>query len=108
LRADVSRDNKYLAAEKIFSSAITLWDINTKKELRTLPGLKSQITKVSFSHCSKFVGVSCKDGKIIIWEVKSGREIESIDKPEETLNERLAAQKKHAEQATDGEPLPAK
>ncbi len=93
-----SPDNKYLAAEKIFSNAITIWDINTKKELRTLPKLKSQIAKVSFSSCNKLVGVSCKDSNIIIWEIESGREVKRIDKSGKTLEENLAAQQKHVEQ----------
>ena len=98
----ISPGNEYLAAEKIFSNAITIWDIKAKKELRTLPKLKSQITKVSFSSCNKLVGVSSKDGNTVIWEVESGQEIKRIEKSEKTMKENLGALHKHAEQADGG------
>ena len=102
---DVSPENEYLAAEKIFSNAITIWDIKAKKELRTLPKLKSQITKVSFSSSNKLVGASSKDGNIVIWEVESGQEVKKIEKARKTLEENLAEQQKRVEQ--DGADQPA-
>ena len=93
----ISPENKYLAAEKIFSNAITIWDIQSKKELRTFPRLKSQIAKVSFSSCNKLVGASTKDGNIVIWDAESGHEVKKIEKAKKTLEENLAEQQKHVE-----------
>ena len=101
---DVSPENEYLAAEKIFSNAITIWDIKAKKELRTLPKLKSQITKVSFSSSNKLVGASSKDGNIVIWEVESGQEVKKIEKAGKTLEASLAEQQKRVEQVGDDQP----
>ena len=104
---DISPENKYLAAEKIFSNAITIWDIEIKKELRTLPNLKSPIAKVSFSSCNKLVGASSKDGNIVIWEIESGQEVKRIEKARKTLEENLAAQQKHVEQVGAEQPATA-
>jgi len=104
---EVSPGNEYLAAEKIFSNAITIWDIKAKKELRTLPKLKSQITKVSFSSCNKLVGASSKDGNIVIWEVESGQEVKKIEKARKTLATSLAEQQKRVEQVGADQPATA-
>lgn len=102
MKAEISPEDKYLATEKIFSNAITIWDIKTRKELRTLPKLKSPIAKVSFSSCNKLVGASSKDGNIVIWEIESGQEVKRIER--KTLEEILVTQQKHIEQAGAEQP----
>ena len=101
----ISLQNKWLAAEKIFSNSITIWNIATRKELRTLPRLKSQIVKVAFSSCNKFVGVSSKENQIVIWEVESGREAKRLKKKNATLAMELLTIKQDVEQ--DGVSQPA-
>ena len=85
LIGDVSPKNKWLAAERIFSNAITLWDIARQMELRTLPKLDARMSEVAFSRCNSFVGVSCKSGLIVIWEVESGVEVNRVTKEGATL-----------------------
>jgi WD40 repeat protein len=87
LVGDISGDNKLMAAEKIFSNSITVWDIATKKELKTLARVKPKLSEVIFSSCTKYLGVVCEDSSIIIWEIESGDEVKRLKGKKKSLEE---------------------
>lgn len=72
----ISPSNKFLGAEKLFSQAITIWDIATTKELKTLsPKFKNRLKDVVFSKSDKYIGVTSIKEEFVIWEIDSEKEI---------------------------------
>jgi WD40 repeat protein len=58
---------------------IRLWDLNEMKEVKLLEGHTAQITSVDFSNDGKFLASGSNNGTIILWDVKSGEEINRIE-----------------------------
>ena len=85
----VSKDNRWLGAEKIFTNAITIWDIAKRQEQRTLPKMESTLIGVAFSENGKLVGGLSKNGEIVVWEVDSGNEVKRIQKEGANLSKEV-------------------
>lgn len=84
----VSGNSKWLAAEKLFSNSITLWDIESAKELRTLPSPDSQMSEVMISSNNKYVGVKTST-HYLIWNISTGKEVKKQKIADSKLKEVL-------------------
>lgn len=56
-------------------TTVRFWDIHTQTPEFTCEGHKNHVLVVSWSPCGTKVASSCKDGKIIIWDPKTGKQI---------------------------------
>jgi WD40 repeat protein/serine/threonine protein kinase len=57
---------------------IKIWEPNTLKELRTLTGHGSHINEVQFHPDGKRLAAIDYDGKVIIWDVEKGTQLQSF------------------------------
>lgn len=65
-----------MAAEKIFSNSITLWDITTGKEIVTFnTNLKTKMESVHISEDDKHCAVLSTDKQLIIWNIEANKEL---------------------------------
>ena len=94
LVGQVSPDNKLLAAEKIFSRAVTIWNIASTEEIRTLPTLEFPLIEIAFSKDGHFVGALTNKQEIVIWEVETGTELRRIANSGGELSKELETVKK--------------
>lgn len=69
-----SSDGKLLASGNLY--CITIWDVSTRKGIRSLPGHRGRLSRIAFSPSGRVL-VSMGDRKRTVcwWDVKSGKEI---------------------------------
>jgi WD40 repeat protein/uncharacterized caspase-like protein len=84
-----SPDGKLLATGTFRSNTIKLWETATNRKLRdlsssgqTAPGLAPSI---AFSRDGRLVAASAADNSIKIWDVNSGREVQTLAGPQGTI-----------------------
>jgi WD40 repeat protein len=51
--------------------SIKLWDISSRREVRTLTGHTDSITSIEFSEDRKTVAAGSSDGSLLIWDVRN-------------------------------------
>ena len=75
-----SPDGKYVATGGD-DKTIKLWEVSTKKVIKTLKGHISEVTAVAFSPDGKYIvsGDKEEDSSLKLWEVSSGREVRSLE-----------------------------
>jgi WD40 repeat protein/uncharacterized caspase-like protein len=84
-----SPDGKLLATGTYRSNTIKLWETATNRKLRDLsssgqtsPGLAPSI---AFSRDSRLIAASAADNSIKVWDVNSGREVQTLTGPQGTI-----------------------
>ena len=84
-----SPDGRLLATGTFRSNTIKLWETATNRKLRdlsssgqTAPGLAPAI---AFSRDSRLVAASAADNSIKVWDVNSGREVQTLIGPQGTV-----------------------
>jgi len=84
-----SPDGKLLATGTMRSNTIKLWETATNRKLRDLsssgqsaPGLAPSI---AFSRDSRLVAASAADNSVKVWDVNSGREMQTLTGPQGTM-----------------------
>ncbi|HVF22687.1 MAG TPA: caspase family protein [Pyrinomonadaceae bacterium] len=84
-----SPDGKLLATGTFRSNTIKLWETATNRKLRdlsssgqTAPGLAPSI---AFSRDSRLVAASAADNSVKVWDVNSGREVQTLAGPQGTI-----------------------
>ena len=85
-----SPDGRLLATATYRSNTIKLWETATNRKLRdlsnsgqTAPGLAPSI---AFSRDSRSVAASGPDNSVRIWDVNSGREVQTLAGPQATIS----------------------
>ena len=75
-----SPDGKYVATGGD-DKTIKLWEVSTKKVIKTLKGHVGEVTAVAFSPDGKYIvsGDNKEDSALKLWEVSSGREVRSLE-----------------------------
>jgi len=77
LAGAVSTSEKMMAAEKLWSGQVTIWDIASKKEKGVVsPKFKSALKDVVFSKDDMHIAVSNLEDEFVIFEVESGTEVQ--------------------------------
>lgn len=56
-----------------------LWDLDARKELRTLSGHGGQVMGASFNPDGSRIATASVDGTVRIWDTETGRELSSVD-----------------------------
>ncbi len=76
---DFNANGRYVVSSS-WDRMLKIWDVTTKKELRTLPDFTEGLTsaKVAFSSDSRFVASGSADGTLKIWESMTGRVIHTL------------------------------
>lgn len=84
-----SPDGRLLATGTFRSNTIMLWETATNRKLRdlsgsgqTAPGLAPAI---AFSRDSRLIAASAADNSVRIWDVNSGRELQTLAGPQGTM-----------------------
>src|SRR5688572_12318409 len=84
-----SPDGKLLATGTFRSNTIKLWETATNRKLRdlsssgqTAPGLAPSI---AFSRDGRLVAASAADNSVKVWDVNSGREVQTLAGPQGTI-----------------------
>jgi WD40 repeat protein len=54
---------------------VLLWDVASGKEARRFSGLKDQIKTVAFAPDGKTLAAASRDGRIVLWEAATGKEL---------------------------------
>ena len=71
-----SPDGRCLATAEFHQSAVKLWDVKTRKELRSFDGHKGGASAAAFSPDGQRLATgSVDDGAVKLWDVTTGREI---------------------------------
>lgn len=88
-----SPDGRLLATGTYRSNTIKLWETATNRKLRDLSS-SGQIASglspsIAFSRDSRLIAASGPDNSVKIWDVKSGREIQTLAGPQATLSAAL-------------------
>ena len=65
-----SRDSKWLAGAS--KTTVTIWDLASGKEIRSVPGNGESITSMSFSPDKQQIVTGSASGTIILWKLPSG------------------------------------
>jgi WD40 repeat protein/uncharacterized caspase-like protein len=85
-----SPDGRLLATGTYRSNTIKLWETATNRKLRDLsssgqaaPGLAPAI---AFSRDSRLIAASAADNSVKIWDVNSGREVQTLAGPQATIS----------------------
>ena len=85
-----SPDGRLLATGTFRSNTIKLWETATNRKLRdlsssgqTAPGLAPSI---AFSRDSRLVAASAADNSVKVWDVNSGREVQTFSGPQGTIS----------------------
>jgi WD40 repeat protein len=68
----ISPDGKMLAAASSRDQETYLWDINSAKLIRILPGTKKFVSELSFSRDSKSLVIISEDRRANIWDLAKG------------------------------------
>jgi WD40 repeat protein/uncharacterized caspase-like protein len=84
-----SPDGRLLATGTFRSNTVKLWETATNRKLRelsasgqTAPGLAPSI---AFSRDSRLVAASAADNSVKVWDVNSGREVQTLTGPQGTI-----------------------
>src|SRR5690349_18544287 len=85
-----SPDGRLLATGTYRSNTIKLWETATNRKLRdlsssgqTAPGLAPSI---AFSRDSRLIAASGPDNSVKVWDVNSGREVQTLAGPQATIS----------------------
>jgi WD40 repeat protein len=54
---------------------VLLWDVATGQEIRRFGGLEASIRTLAFSPTGKTLAAAAKDGKIVLWQAATGKEL---------------------------------
>jgi hypothetical protein len=76
--ASASRDGAMIALG-LESGDTEIWDTENWALIRTMSGHKSRVTSVNFDSTGSRVVTSGDDGRVIVWDVLRGKQIERID-----------------------------
>ena len=74
----VSPDHKYMATASA-DMTVKLWDMRSKKEIRTFRGHKDWVSKVVFSHDNKMIASGDAGGFVFLWEVSTGKLLDTFN-----------------------------
>jgi WD40 repeat protein/energy-coupling factor transporter ATP-binding protein EcfA2 len=80
-----SPDGKTLASSSA-DKTIKLWNVETRKEIRTLSGHKESVSSVSFSPDGKTLASSSADKTIKLWNVETRKEIRTLSGHKESVS----------------------
>jgi WD40 repeat protein len=83
--ADLSSDG-FLGAINDYRGRVDLWDMRAVKFLRTLRQGESPVTAQAFAPDGKTLAVGLEDGKVVLYDVASGRETRTIRFKKKGLN----------------------
>src|ERR1043165_731894 len=90
-----SPDGRLLATGTFRSNTIKLWETATNRKLRDLsssgqasPGLAPSI---AFSRDSRLIAASAADNSVKVWDVNSGRELQTLAGPQATISAAVGA-----------------
>jgi WD40 repeat protein len=67
----VSPDNKYMATASV-DNTVKLWNLRSKKEVRTFTGHKNTVSRVIFSHDNTKIASGDDDGNVFLWDIGTG------------------------------------
>jgi WD40 repeat protein len=83
----ISPDGKLLAshAEEFGVREIKLWDISSRKVTTVLSGHSHFIFGLAFSPDGKILASASADSTVILWDVRTGKKIETINNPDKSL-----------------------
>ncbi len=70
-----SPNGRILASGASYGTKITLWDIRSGKEVKTLSGNLDGISSVAFSPDGKTLASGSDNGTIKLWDIYSGKEL---------------------------------
>lgn len=69
----ISPDGKYLAASIAEDNIITIWNIKTGKQVRTLSGHKKAINSIEYSSNGEKIISSSDDGTVMVWDLSENQ-----------------------------------
>jgi RNA polymerase sigma factor (sigma-70 family) len=79
--AAFSPDEKYVATAEGPDKLVTIWDVKSGKEVRTLTGFKGMATAVAFSPEEKILASSDGAGLVRLWDAKTGKSLAKLKGP---------------------------
>jgi WD40 repeat protein len=62
-----------------FNGAVQLWEVSSRKLVRTLEGFERVVTRLTFSPAGDRVAAGTQDGQVWVWTVATGRRTQVID-----------------------------
>src|SRR5688572_3712334 len=84
-----SPDGRLLATGTFRSNTIKLWETATNRKLRDLSSsgqtASSLAPSIAFSRDSRLVAASTADNSVKVWDVNSGREVQTLAGPQGTI-----------------------
>jgi WD40 repeat protein len=73
-----SPNGRILASGASCGTTITLWDLRSGKELKTLSGNFDGVSSVAFSPDGRTLASGSDNGTIKLWDIDSGKELPTV------------------------------
>ena len=73
----ISYDGKFIVSGS-YDNTLKLWDVKTKKEIKSFKGHKDRVTSCAISYDGKFIVSGSNDKTLKLWDTKTGKEIKSF------------------------------